>query len=260
MKKHQYKKPYSSLQTVERTLQILNFFSEQQPELSLSEISRLLNTSKPVALKYLNTLQTFGFLRRNEETKRYSLGFELIKLGNLAKQSFEIKSIAHPVMVRLSNETGESVYLLVPDLPFYQAICIDSVESPQTVVSKFRMAAPLYAGSSKKVILAYLGEEYLKSMLANIDMIPFTKNTVVDPELLMIQLEEIRMKGYSISYEETVYDAGAVAAPIFGSSGIIGSMAIYVPLYRLTPERIPFLIQTLLNGTQEISKALGYTG
>lgn len=246
------------IQSVERSLKILNFFSEQQPELSLSEISRLLNTSKPLALKYLYTLQTLGFLKRNEKSKRYSLGFQLIKLGNLAKISNHIKSIAHPIMSKLVEETGESVYLLVPDLPFYQAVCIDNIESPQTVTSRFRMSAPLYAGSSKKMILAHLGEEYLQSLLSNIDMISYTKNTVIDRNVLVKQLEEIRLRGYAISYEETVLDAGAVSAPIFDSSGIAGSLALYVPLYRFTDERMPGLVQKVLAATNEISKLLGY--
>jgi len=251
-------KANSLLQSVEKSLRILNLFSEQKPELSLSEISRLINTSMPVTLKYLNTLQAFGFLKRDKINKRYSLGFELIKLGNIAKNTSSIKTVARPVMTRLSNETGESVYLMVPDLPFYQAICIDSVDSPQTVVSKFRMSAPLYAGSSKKVLLAYLSDEYLQSLLANVELIPFTNNTIVDPEKLVENLKEIRARGYDISYEEMATDAGAIGAPIFDSSGIVGSLAIYVPLYRFTEDRIPFLIEKTLEATREISRLLGY--
>lgn len=252
------KKVLPSLQSVERTLKLLRLFSEQQPDLSLSEISRLLMTSKPVALKYLNTLQAFGFLKRNEKNKRYSLGFELIKLGNLARLSNSIKSIARPAMTKLANETGESVFLLVPDLPFYQAICIDSIESPQTVVSKFRMSSPLYAGSSKKTILAYLGEEYLQSLLANMNLIPFTKNTVVDPITLVEQLAEIRARGYAISQEETIYDAGAVGAPIFDSLGIAGSLCLYVPLYRFTQDRMAVLIEKTVTAAEEVSARLGH--
>jgi len=246
------------LQSTERTLQILNLFSEQQPELSLTDISRLLDVSKQVTLKSLNTLQKHGFLRRKQDTKKYLLGFQLIKLGNLAQQSFEIKSVAHPILVELSKEVGESVYLLVPDLPFFQAICIDSVESPQTVTSRFRMATPLYAGSSKKVILAYLGEDYLNSMFNNLEITPLTKNTVTEKNILLNQLEEIRRNGYNVSYEETVYDAGAVAAPIFDLNGIAGSVAIYFPLYRFNGDKKRYMVDKLLQSTQRISKLLGY--
>lgn len=252
------KKVYPLLQSVERALKILSLFSEQQKDLSLSEISRLLDTSLPVTLKYLNTLQAHGCVKRAPSNKRYSLGYELIKLGNLAKNSNPLKEIAHSVMARLSNETGESVYLLVPDLPFYQAVCIDSVESPQPVISKFRMSAPLYAGSSKKSILAFLGDEYLQSLLSNIELIPLTKNTVIDPDLLIKQIKEIRACGYDISIEESVHDAGAIAAPIFDSYGIVGSICLFIPLYRFSQERKPLLIELTLKATNDISKLLGY--
>ncbi|MGI6453575.1 MAG: IclR family transcriptional regulator [Syntrophomonadaceae bacterium] len=246
------------LQSAERTLQILTLFSEQKKEYSLTEISHQLNTSKQVALKSLKTLEHFGFVKRNEKSKMYSLGFQLIRLGHIAQQHLGVRSVAHPFLANLSKELGESVYLLIPDLPYYQAICIDSIESPQTVVSRFRMAAPLYAGASKKVILAYLGEDYLNSMLENITLVSLTKNTVVDRQTLIEQLADIRQTGYCISYEETTYDAGAVAAPIFDYLGIVGSVAVYVPLYRLTQEKIPFIIKRLLCCTQEISEKLGY--
>jgi DNA-binding IclR family transcriptional regulator len=64
------------------------------------------------------------------------------------------------------------------------------------------------------MILAHLGEEYLQSLLSNIDMISYTKNTVMT-ETFVVKTEEIRLRGYAISYEETVLDAGAVSAPIF---------------------------------------------
>ncbi|MGI6453597.1 MAG: IclR family transcriptional regulator [Syntrophomonadaceae bacterium] len=248
---------FPSVQSVERTFNILSLFSEQQPELSLSQISRSLKVSMPAALKHLNALTTIGVLQRDPNNKRYSLGLELIKLGNLAKRSNNIRQVAVKIMTKLSKETGESVHLFVPDLYRYQAVCIESVESPQTVISKVKMSLPLHVGASKKVILAYLDENYLQSFLSNYNMVPYTKNSISDPETLLKELDIIRSQGYATSFEETAYDICAVAAPIFRSSGIAASIAIYIPLYRFVQERMPFLIERLLNATGEISKILG---
>lgn len=249
----------SILQSVERTIKILNLFSEQQKSLTLTEISKLLGTPLPLTTKYLNTLTSFRLLKKDENTKRYSLGFELIKYGNLAKQSNSVKEIAHPEIVKLANDTGETIYLIVPDLPFYQGVCISIIESTHTVTSKFRMTVPLYAGASKKAILAHLGEEYFQSMLSNIQMVPLAKNTPLDPQKLLRELEAIRNKGYAISSEETMADSIGIAAPIFDHSGIVGSLGIYGPMYRFPEDRIPLLVEKIKEATYNISISLGYT-
>ncbi len=246
------------LHSTERSLEVLNLFSEEKPELSLTEISALLNVSKQVTLKSLNTLKKHGFLRRNELTKKYSLGYQLIKLGNLAQQTVDIKSIAHPFILNLAEEISESVYLVVPDLDFYQAIAIDWAITPQTITSKFKIVAPLYAGSSKKVILAYLGEKYVNSMFENIPITSLAKNTVLNKDTLLKQLEIVRGQGYCITKQETDNDTAGIAAPIFNSKGIAGSIGVYIPMYRFTNDKEHSIIDKLLQSAQEISKALGY--
>ena len=67
-------------------------------------------------------------------------------------------------------------------------------------------------------------------------------------------LEEIRQKGYAISYGETIEGACGIAAPIFDQDGIIASLMIYLPVYRLNDQTRASHLKHLLEASEQISK------
>ncbi len=243
-----------ALQSVDKALQILYLFSEQEPEFTLTEISRRMGMSSPVTLKYLNTLEQRGFLTRDKQTKRYALGLAIVALGGIVRRNNAISKVAYPIMEELSETVGESVYLQVPVLPIYEAVVIGVVETKNSITSRFLSSCKLYAGASRKVLLAYLGEAYLKKLLERVKMEPYTEGTNIQPEKLRRELEEIRQKGYAISYGETIEGACGIAAPIFDHDGIIASLMIYLPVYRLNDQTRASHLKHLLEASKRISK------
>jgi len=246
-----------SLQSVDKALQILCLFSEREQEFSLTEISRRMGMSNPVALKYLNTLEKRGFLVRDKQTKRYALGLAIVALSGVVRKNNAISKAARPIMKDLAANVGESIYLQVPVLSIYEAVTIGIVETQKSVTSRFLSSCKLYAGASRKVLLAYLGEDYLQHFLESVKMEPYTENTHIEPEVLKGELESIREQGYAISYGETIQGACGIAAPVFDADGITASLMIYIPSYRVTEEILERHLKNLLEASQKISKILG---
>ena len=249
-----------ALQSVDRALQILSLFSEQTPELSLTEISRRMEMSNPVTLKYLNTLAQRGFLARDCQTKRYSLGLALAALGGIVRRNHAVSQAAYPIMEKLAATVGESVYLQVPVLSNDEAVVLEMVETKQAVISRFESACKLYAGASRKVLLAYLGEEYFQQFLQRVNMQPYTEKTNIDIQQLREEIRIIRQQGYAVSYGETVEGACGIAAPVFDAAGIAASLMIYVPQYRMDERVQDFHLKHVLRAAQEISERLGGGG
>ena len=213
--------------------------------------------SNPVTLKYLTTLEQRGFLVRDEKTKRYSLGVALMALGRMVRRSSVVSAAAYPVMQRLSETVGETVYLQVPLRPMYEAVVAAEVKTDKSVTSRFSGSCKLYAGASRKVLLAYLGEEYLARMLEDVRLTPYTADTNIDPEKLREELAGIRRQGYAISYAETIAEACGIAAPIFNADGIAASLMIYIPMYRVTDDVLRTDTQHAIRAAEEITRALG---
>lgn len=104
----------SATRTVDRALMLLSHISEAG-QLSLSEAARAADLSPSTTLRLLRTMETRGFLRK-DETGAYRPGLRLIQVGAQALSGDSLVALTAPVLRRLVKETGESSYLAVPHM------------------------------------------------------------------------------------------------------------------------------------------------
>lgn len=246
------------LESVERALRVLGCFSAQTPELRLTDIANMLEINKVQALRLASTLESQGFLIRDPRTKYYSLGLRLFQLGMVVQQQSELTRISHSYLHDLVAETGETARLMVPDPA--GPTCLDLVESPRRfrVFGKLGGNYPWHAGTSTKLLLAYLPDEWRDRVLAE-PLAAFTPTTTVDPEILREQLADIRRRGHHISAGDIESGAIAIAAPIFGSGGdVLAAISVSGPTERLTGGEVERVLGLVLAAAGDISRALGH--
>ena len=85
-----------------------------EKELSVTEISRLLDMPVQSVHRILVSLSRHGFVAQNSKTKKYKLGLSLMKYGFLMWDSLMFRSVARPYMEELSKKTRETVYRRQP--------------------------------------------------------------------------------------------------------------------------------------------------
>jgi DNA-binding IclR family transcriptional regulator len=66
----------SGVQSVERALEILEFLSRSGGDLGVSEIGEATDLAAGTVHRLLFTLTAQGYVRRDERTRRYDLGFK----------------------------------------------------------------------------------------------------------------------------------------------------------------------------------------
>lgn len=87
---------------------------------------------------------------------------------------------------------------------------------------------------------------------------PLTKKTITDPDLLRLQLNEARLKGYAMDDGEIEEGLICVAAPIYDlNRHIIGAVSISGPDYRMEKDQ-DVMISSVRNTASNISRLLGY--
>jgi IclR family KDG regulon transcriptional repressor len=252
-------RPAYYLESVGRAMQLLDCFSREQPELRLTDLSNTLEMSKAQVLRITSTLELGGYLIRDPETKRYRLGIRLFQLGMLVQEQIDLRRIVHPYLEELVRTAQESARLIVPndDGP----ICLDLVESRKgtRVYAQLGMRMPWNAGTSPKVILAYLPEERREQILARGPFRRFTEHTTTDPDLLREELAVIRLLGYHIGRRDLDQDAMGISTPLFDHSArIVGAINFSIPVSRLSDREVEELTQLLIETAREISLQLGY--
>ena len=91
-------------------------------------------------------------LVRRDSQGRFCLGFELIRLGRAAADEFPLAELATPVLMRLRDDTGESVQLYVREHEARR--CVVSLQSSHALQWIVPVGAllPLEVGSAGKVL------------------------------------------------------------------------------------------------------------
>jgi len=249
----------NKIQTLDRSIAILDCFKLNKPALGVREVARQTNLSSSTVGRMMSYMKEKGILSQDPESLQYMMGSKVLEWAGIYTVTNDIRSISLPVMVRLQEQTRETISLYV--LEDNERVCVERLESPENVriVARVGRRIPLYAGSAGKVFLAFLQEHQREDILQNIDLIPITERTITDLGKLRSDLDQIRKLGYAVSKGEWVIDASGVAAPIFDQFGrIIAAMTISGPAQRFTKPVIKNIATILLTETERISYELGY--
>lgn len=98
-----------------RGLAVLDAFSPERREMTLSEIARTLGLSRSAAFRSVYTLAHLGYLLYDGRTHTYTLGPAVLRLGHGYVATRELVQVALPELERLRDETDWSTHLGVRD-------------------------------------------------------------------------------------------------------------------------------------------------
>lgn len=238
-------------------LSLLDHFSINEPELSLSQLSEKSGLYKSRVHRLCGTLVVSGFLVRMP-LATYRLGPKLMKLGKIYENTNTLLSVSGPVMKELASVTGESVALF--SLKEDRLICLARLLGTSRLVFSINEGDEmlLHASAAGRVLLAFGTDELRRRILESEPLEKFTPETLVDPKKIKAKLSLIRKLGYAINRSETELEVAAVAAPIFDHEQKVNAALVVVgPVQRFSDEFIPEISSNLLASTREISRLLG---
>lgn len=235
-----------SLRTVRRALSILDCFSVQQQELSLTQIANQIDLAKSTTTRLLSSLETERLIHRDEQTGKYKLGIKLISLGQIAKDSYPLKGRVSKLMEKLRDETLETVNLYTLDQG--KRICIHQFEGYQPLRHAVRIGEmlPLSSGAGGKLLLAYQPKHIQDKVLAELDP------TTLEERIL--ELEQIRETGIAVSREERELGLAAIAAAVFNEDGsVTHCISLSGLMQRFSEEKLSDYQQILTDALRKVN-------
>lgn len=247
------------IQSIDRTLQILELFSLEKPEWGVTEISKALNIYKSNVHNVLTTLAERGFVIKDSKTDKYKLGIKFFELGSIVIKNMDLRKIAHPHIEKLSKEFNETVHLGVLDKG--RVVSIEREESDKGLCSHIEIGkrTPLHCTAVGKAIMAYLSKDEVYLILKEKGLEKFTENTITTKKDLENELKKIREQGYVVDNMEHEEGVQCVAGPIRDYTGkVIASMSVSGPAFRINESNIPNIAKKVKEYCDNISKEMGY--
>jgi IclR family transcriptional regulator, KDG regulon repressor len=243
----------TEIQSLARGLKILDLLGQASDGVSITELAKTLKVDKGSASRLVSTLARYGYAEKDEVTRRYHLGPQVVGLSRSVLTRLPLREAAKPYLRQLMERTGECAHLAVPAQG--KALYIDQVESPATLRVNAQVGTmnPLHCTALGKALLAF-GDVEIPGTLER-----FTPRTIKSKRVLQEHLEEIRRTGYAVDDEEFDPGVRCIAVPVFDFRGkAIGAIGISGPATRITPQRLPQLAGIVVEIGQALSERMTF--
>ena len=222
---------------------------------SATEIAAYCEYSVSTVHRLLQNLVELRWVIQDEISHKYFLGPLVHKLSsNLMTGHRYLILHALKEMSRISSLTEETVILSALDQ--YQLLRLQDIPSLHNlrIIEADDKLQGQFLGAAAKVLLSQLFDKHLKDFLKHLKNEPATTDSVVDNDVLLEQILEVRTKGYAVSCGERIKGAVCICAPIHN---------YYCPvaLYIVGPEdrlksKIDELVAELMSSANRITESI----
>jgi len=252
------KAAYYQIKSIVKAFRLMELLVTKN-EFQLAELCQLLQSPKTTIHRMLLTLESLGYVQQNPQSLGYMASIKIFDLGGKVVQNLNFIEIARPLMIRLSEKSGETINLGVLD--GLDIICIDKIESKyhlkldQPIGSR----AKAYHTAMGKAILAYLSEEERGRLFSKHSISPGASKSLKAVSAIEEDLQRVREQGYSVDDEEYIVGVRCVGAPIFDhNSKVAAGLSIAGPALRIKEKNIESLAKLVTEAATSMSNRLGF--
>ncbi|MFT4259361.1 IclR family transcriptional regulator [Microbacterium sp.] len=241
-------------QPLARGIELLTLMVDSQQEThGVRELAGRLEVSPSTVHRLITDLEKLGLVGRTP-TGSYRLGLEFLRLAWTTTARYPLHEVSTDTLRELMEQTGESAFFCVYSEPRRQMMFTLAIESshPLRYTLPLQQWLPLHAGASGLAILAYAPAD-IQQEISHGALDPLTERTLTDAPSLLARLATVREEGFAITHGERIEGAIAIAAPVFGVSGVIGSIGISLPEGRFNAAKSSLMAGTVRDAAQRLS-------
>lgn len=246
-----------TLQSLDRALGILKAVSRSE-RATLTDLSMSLGVPTATTHRILTTLQKQGFVAFDEERQDWVIGIEAYRTGASFMNRTGLSTVSRPVMRQLMEKTGETANLAIPDGS--EVVFVGQVETGNPIRAFFARGTrtSMHASGTGKAILAALPDERVRKLLMASGLTSFTENTLITPDALFADLEQIRARGWSFDQEERHAGMSCIGSVIYDEhQDPCAGVSISGPSTRFDALRVPELGATVADAARDITDLIG---
>ena len=229
-----------------RGLTVLETFTQQSPQMTISQLSVKTGLSRAAVRRCLYTLSRLGYAGA-EDGQRYALRPKMLTLSHTYTVSNTLSSAAQPILERLSNKLNESFSVATLDGDEIVYIARTQVQRLMSVDLHIGSRLPAFCTSMGRVLIASQPADEVERYLARVELKSYTPRTVNSIEKLRMLLRNVRRNGYAVCDQEYEVGLRSMAVPVYAPSGkVIATVnlsghAPRMPMMEMQTNFLPYL-------------------
>ncbi len=183
-----------------------------------AELGSAVGLPRATAYRLLASLTHAGMVVNNNGI--FTLGWEVVRLGRLADPRQGLLPHVQVVIDRLASVVSETVaYVVITGPTGLDVIAVaDGPHMLSTAKGDVGSKFPLHASAAGKLLLSNLTDDQVCMLLPE-ELQAYTPYTITDRSVLLLELADIRVKGYAVHDDELEEGLFAVSVPVIDSTG-----------------------------------------
>ncbi|MEE3504067.1 IclR family transcriptional regulator [Acidiphilium acidophilum] len=226
---------YGSPSVFLRSFAVLDYVVRAGRAVLPSEIASHIGLPKPTVYRMIEQLEERGFIQRQFMSRRFSVGTRLTELAFDILYSSVQYAPRRQILSKLVEEVGETCN--IGALDGGNIVYFERVEAEHwSLQLNFHVGSrvPLHCTAIGKLFLAFLPAPKRAILMDQLELGPFTANTLTTVKALDAELDQIRREGLAVDREEFIAGVVCLAAPIFNDRHeITAGIAIQTPSARM---------------------------
>lgn len=239
--------------SIARVLEIIEAVATAERAPSPGDLAYGLDIPKPSVHRILQQLEEGGYVKANRRG-------QIVPSDRLSRIAMGVtwrgsdKALRQAILQRLSERTGETCGISVPDGA--EMVYYERVQSnwPLQIYLPPGSRIPLWCSASGKLYLASLPRARREQLVRHLPLRQLARNTQVDPERLLVELDRIAEEQVGWDDEEFIDGMVACSVPVTDEHGRhLAGVFVHAARLRLSVEGLRPFVPWLREAAAELS-------
>jgi IclR family transcriptional regulator, pca regulon regulatory protein len=221
-----------------RGLAVIQAFSTQKRQLTISQVSAKTGFSRAAVRRCLYTLIKLGFAG-SDDSHHFFLQPRILALGHSYISSMPLAASAQPVLDHVSQVLHESCSIATLEGLDIIYVARANVTRIMSIDLGVGSRLPAFCTSMGRVLLANLPPAELESFFERVQLTRHTSKTIVTAEKLRQALRLVARNGYSLVDQELEIGLRSMAVPIENPNGkVVAALNVGAHAQRLSIQEL----------------------
>jgi IclR family transcriptional regulator, pca regulon regulatory protein len=200
-----------------RGLSVIQAFTEDQPEMTLSEVAQVAQMNVATARRALLTLHSLGYV--GMQGKRFLLLPKVLSLGVAYLRSMNFKDLVNPYLQEVADGFRDSVSFAILDGD--DVVYLGHVPSKRSIMRRASVGyrLPAFCTSLGRVLLANQPLEEQQRLLTRAPFPQYTAKTLVQRDDLAREFAKALTDGFATQQDEIEMGVVSIAVPVCDPQG-----------------------------------------
>lgn len=210
-----------SVPSLERGMGVLELLARHREGMGLVEVATALGVPANSMYRIASALEQMGYLIRDPESKKFTLGRKMLMVGLGAVHERGILECSYDVLRAMRDELKETVALgtLLPEKCLGVILMALDHQHDFGIRMRVGFEFELHCSAPGKAMLAFLPEVERRDLLRRMRLVRHTKATLTRVADLERELSRVKANGYALDREEYREGSYCVAAAVRDAFG-----------------------------------------